>query len=319
MQHRLYLKPEELSSPRRFRGRHVTAGAAVLACVILSFLLHGKLQAQSESSPRGQLAIAEGSSTFAPPLIPIGTTTAPPQAVSAGYKTLAFDDEFNLLNLAPSPISSANHNWYPGMWFEYPAPPSSLISMTLSALNLEWSQTSTHATGLTDTTVSGESANGSAGKSFRYGYFEASMKWNPTTGAWPAFWMMPVQATQGAQNTGEIDIFEGQGGTNEYYGTLHTWNGASQTWYSSPNNFSLPRSNNFNAWHTYGVLWTPGKVAWYYDNVKVGSAATTAIFDQQNFFLVFSMQEGANWTAGSLSGVTASTMNLYVDWVHVWQ
>jgi glycosyl hydrolase family 16 len=319
MHYSLHLKPEEPSSPRRFRGRHVTAGAAVRACVILSFLLHGKLQAQSDSGLRGELAGVGGGATLAPPPIPIGGITPPPQAVSAGYKSLAFDDEFSVLNLAPSPISSANHNWYPGIWFEYPAPPASLITMASSDLNLEWSRSSSHATGLTDTTVSGESANASAGRSFRYGYFEASMKWNPTTGAWPAFWMQPVQALEGSQTQGEIDIFEGQGGDPTYYGTLHTWSGASGTWYSMPNNFSLPRGNNFNTWHTYGMLWTPGTVSWYYDNVKVGSASTTPIFDQENFFLLLSMQEGANWTNGDLTGVTANTMDLYVHWVRVWQ
>jgi hypothetical protein len=43
------------------------------------------------------------------------------------------------------------------------------------------------------------------------------------------------------------------------------------------------------------------------------------LFDQQDFFLILGSQEGPNWTAGNLTGVTASDINLYVDWVHVWQ
>ncbi len=245
--------------------------------------------------------------------------TAPPQAASAGYKTLAFDDEFGSLSLAPSSISSANYNWYPGIWWENPGPASSLITDSSSVLTLDWNRSSSHSTGLEDTSISSESGNGSAGQTFRYGYFEASMKWDNVTGSWPAFWMLPIQGIQGAANTGEIDIFEGQGGSNAYYGTLLTWKNSVPTWASSPNTFSLPANNDFTQFHTYGLLWTPGEVTWYYDNNPVGSASTTALFDQQDFYLVLGSQEGANWTAGNLRGVAATNINLYVDWVHVWK
>jgi hypothetical protein len=66
-------------------------------------------------------------------------------------------------------------------------------------------------------------------------------------------------------------------------------------------------------------LWVPGKVTWYYDNVALFSSSTTAIFDAQDFFLVLGMAEGANWTKGDMTGVTASNLNLYVDWIRVWQ
>ncbi len=248
-----------------------------------------------------------------------GSSTAPAQAVSAGYSTLTFDDEFNTLSLAPSSASSANYNWYPGIWWENPGPPSSLITDNSSAVDLDWSQASSHSTGLYDTSISSESANGSAGRTFRYGYFEASMKWDNVTGSWPAFWMLPIQEIQGSTINGEIDIFEGEANDNTYYGTLHTWNGATQTWASNPNYFKLPSNNDFTQFHTYGLLWTPGKVTWYYDNNPVGSASTPALFDQENFFLVLGSQEGVNWSSGNLSGVTASNINLSVDWVHVFE
>jgi hypothetical protein len=242
---------------------------------------------------------------------------------------MVFDDEFNTLNISPSRKSSSTYNWYPGLLYESTPPPTSEITATSGVLDLDWNKATGVSNGLYDTSIEGESSNGAAGKTFRYGYFEARMKWDNVTGAWPAFWMEPVQGIFKATNTAEIDIFEGQGGTNTYYGTLHTWNGSTQTWYSSPNNFTIPANNDFNAWHIYGILWvpgsgsTPGRITWYFDNQEVGSATTTSsnnsLFDQQDFFLILGSQEGPNWTAGNLTGVTASDINLYVDWVHVWQ
>src|SRR3954452_5608643 len=133
-------------------------------------------------------------------------------------------------------------------------------------------------------------------------------------------WMIPKQAAQGVTDTGEIDIFEGQGGEPlTFNGSIHEWNGTTEIWHNTPNWVYLPASNDFSQWHTYGVLWVLGKVSWYYDNQLLFSANTTAVFDQQDFFLVLSMVEGANWTAGNMTGVTASTLNLNVDWVRVWQ
>ena len=67
------------------------------------------------------------------------------------------------------------------------------------------------------------------------------------------------------------------------------------------------------------MLWEPGTVTWYYDNQKLFSSPTQPIFDQQDFFIVIGSGVGANWSEGNLQGVTANTINLNVDWVHVWQ
>jgi beta-glucanase (GH16 family) len=237
--------------------------------------------------------------------------TAPPQA--AGYN-LVFSDEFDALNISAN--GTGSYTWYPGIWWESKIPLPSLINDSNSALTLTWSATG----GMNDTSISTLSRDGTQGKTFRYGYFEARMRWDVTTGAWPAFWMVPKQAAQGATDTGELDIFEGQGSQpSAYFGTLHEWNGTTEVWHSSPNKASLPATNDFSQWHTYGMLWVPGKVTWYYDNVALFSSSTTAIFDAQDFFLVLEMAEGANWTNGDMTGVTATNLNLSVDWVRVWQ
>ena len=121
-------------------------------------------------------------------------------------------------------------------------------------------------------------------------------------------------------SAGEFDIFEGQGSdTNTYYGTLHNWSGSTPLWSSSPNYAQVPFATDFSQWHTYGILWTPGQITWYFDNVPVLTSSVPASVDAQHYYMILSEQEGANWSEGDLSGVTADTMNLYVDWVHVFQ
>jgi hypothetical protein len=76
------------------------------------------------------------------------------------------------------------------------------------------------------------------------------------------------------------------------------------------------RSNNY---HTYGVLWVPGKMKWYFDNKEVLTAQTYPILDSQDYFLILGMQEGVNGGYGNTQGVTANTMAMNVEWIHVFQ
>jgi beta-glucanase (GH16 family) len=248
--------------------------------------------------------------------------TPPPQA--AGYN-LAFDDEFNTLNLSPN--GTGNYNWYnPGIYFENPAPTSN-ISVSNSALTLTWNKN--QSGGNYDTTISTTAVDASHYHAWRYGYFEVRMKWNVVNGSWPAIWMWSVQGLQASKaagcaycgNSGELDIFEGAGSApHTYLGTIHDWVNAVDT--ANNNNsdaYNLSSTNDFSQYHTYGVLWVPGSVTWYYDNQPLHSAPTYPIFDQQDYYLMLGSQEGVNGNYGDMSGVTATSIPMTVDWVHVWQ
>jgi virginiamycin B lyase len=240
--------------------------------------------------------------------------TPPPQA--AGY-TLVFSDDFSTLDLSAN--GYGNHLWYPGLYYQPQKPNAgSIFAGSTSGLTLHWDRNS----GNDNTSLEGCANNASYCTTFRYGYVEACMKWDITAGAWPAFWMITKQSVLGAQHVGEIDIFEGQGNDpNHFYGTVNEWTDATLTSSNSPsaNRFALPPNTDFGQWHTYGVLWVPGRITWYFDNVAVGSAITPAIFDEQDFFLILGSQEGNNWQAGNLTGVSAQTIDLNVAWVHVFQ
>jgi beta-glucanase (GH16 family) len=253
---------------------------------------------------------------------------APSQASSAGFSTLVFDDEFNSSSIAQASTSTLTENWYPGIWYENAGPSSSQYSVSSGVLNLTWTRSSWSKNGLCDASLESTSAYGTPNHSFRYGYVEVRAKWDTVTGAWPAIWLLPVQGIQGQSPTGEIDVFEGQGQSTNYYGTLHTWNESDQLWYSTPNTFATPSATDFSQWHTYGLLWTPpsggkpGKITWYLDNVALGSANTTSSanspFDTQNYFLILGIQEGVNWnTCQPLTDGSPTSISMQVDWVHV--
>ena len=241
---------------------------------------------------------------------------APPQAQAYN---LVFADEFDTFDLSPD--GRGVHAWYEGVWFNHQHPPRQNISAANSILGLKWER----GQGSIDTSISTLSPHKRNYAAWRYGYFEARLRWDVVKGAWPAFWLIPVEdATgqdiyKGTKESGEIDIFEGQGDQpHVFYGTVHDWVNLHD--HANRNNaFALPGNVDLSQFHTYGLLWTPGNVIWYLDNQPLHSERTPAIFDRQDFFLVLSMQEGEDWKAGNLSGVTASSMRLSVDWVRVWQ
>jgi len=239
----------------------------------------------------------------------------PPQAF--GYR-LAFSTDFTPLNLSPNSLGS--YTWYnPGMWWEDPAPYNNIFPHN-SVLNLVW----TNGQPTPDTSISTAAQDGSSYLGWHYGYFEVRMRWDTVTGAWPAIWMIPIQdiISPGGEE-GELDIFEGQGNTpGVYYGTIHDWkNGQDVANNNCCNAYQLPASVDLSQFHNYGVLWTPGQVAWYLDGRRLNSTATFPIFDnlKQNYYLILGSQEGANWTYGDTTGVTATSIGMQVEWVHVWQ
>ena len=147
-----------------------------------------------------------------------------------------------------------------------------------------------------DTSIETFAQNNSNYRAWRYGYFEARMKWDVTTGAWPAFWLTPVETAlgldfyNGVQEQGEFDIFEGQGDEpHTFFGTIHDWkNGVGTA--NSNNTWPLGQSVDFSQYHTYGMLWTPGQVTWYFDNQPLMSAPTPAVVDQQHYLMILAMQ-----------------------------
>jgi hypothetical protein len=253
----------------------------------------------------------------AAPMFAAENPSSPPPQVP-GYKVV-FQEEFDRVDVSPSGLGS--YSWYVNVWFNHKRPPMENISASGSALSLVWRDSQESS----DTSITTMSHDGHHAHAWHYGYFEARLRWDVVKGAWPAFWLIPVEggsdASKSAKETGELDVFEGQGDhPTTFYGTIHDWvDGKRVASTSNSNSFQLPAGTDLSAYHTYGLLWEPGKVTWYFDNQPLHSETTYPIFDKQHYYLILGMQEGANWRAGDRTGVTAHSMTMNVDWVRVWQ
>ncbi|WP_374468808.1 family 16 glycosylhydrolase [Phenylobacterium sp.] len=101
----------------------------------------------------------------------------------------------------------------------------------------------------------------------KYGYFEIRAEMPTAAGSWPAFWMMTHPYVSGI----EADIFEGLAITPEidYRRAL----GGDQTQYDDTLKLEV------GGMHTYGMLWTPETVTFYYDGIAVLQGPTPDNWD----------------------------------------
>ena len=172
--------------------------------------------------------------------------------------------------------------------------------------------------------------------SWLYGYFEISMSFPPVAGMWPALWLENEAATtsyvptaSSTHSYGELDMIEWQSQTpNTYNGTIHDWYGTSsvsdQQNNDGSNTATFPMGTNLAAYNTYGVLWTPTEIVWYFNNEEM-IAATAAnypqafsTFNASPMYLMLSNQPGSNWGGSGSVEPSAETV-MKVQWVHVWQ
>lgn len=241
---------------------------------------------------------------------------APGQAAAAGYSRLDLDEDFSKFQLSPD--GKGDYTWYRGLWQERDLPPLSHIVTAEQGLTLAWKR----GQALPDTSIATYAPDLSRGRTWKYGYFEAEMRWTPQIGAWPAFWLFSLAHMQGRDGDppkwGEIDIFEGQGSApTTFYGTVHEHEQRHHV-QNRFNRVSLPLVD-FSQWHIYGALWVPGRVSWYFDNRLLFSAQTYQSDDEQEMVVILGSQAGVNFTYGNLKGVTTSEIDLDVAWVRVWQ
>jgi beta-glucanase (GH16 family) len=98
----------------------------------------------------------------------------------------------------------------------------------------------------------------------KYGYFEMRAELPTAVGAWPAFWMIPFPYVAQV----EADIMEGLALT-PYVDYRRAWGGSENLY---DNGYKVDPSGM----HTYGMLWTPSDVIFYFDGVAVMQAPTPA-------------------------------------------
>jgi hypothetical protein len=156
---------------------------------------------------------------------------------------------------------------------------------------------------------------------FKFGYFEARLRWTKGNGSWPGFWLMSnawAKTGNCANPSAEIDAFEGFGNhPTVFTGTIHR---NSADWQCPPTdminaNHWQPQSIDLTArFHTYAMKWTPARVTWYVDQRRVMSWPVWETTNRR-MFLLLSMYVGG---ASSPDSSTPDELHTMVDWVRVW-
>lgn len=155
-----------------------------------------------------------------------------------------------------------------------------------------------------------------------YGLFEARIKLPCARGTWPAFWMLPDNASGWPQG-GEIDILEHVGHrAGTVFGTIHT--GAFNHVRHTEKQGSVQLPDACTAFHLYQALWTPEAVVFsidgqpYYRFANDGSGDRARWPFDAPFHLILNVAVGGDW--GGQEGVdeTAFPQAMQVDWVRVW-
>ncbi|MGM9735321.1 MAG: family 16 glycosylhydrolase [Candidatus Cryptobacteroides sp.] len=161
-------------------------------------------------------------------------------------------------------------------------------------------------------------------KSWKYGYFEASI-WLPKgKGTWPAYWCMPDDQSLGWPKCGEIDIMEEVGvDANIVSSSIHTgsYNHVKGTQKTAAKTLSGAESG----FHTYALEWTEdyiktyvdGKLLFTFNNDKAGNNDTWPF--NKTFYITLNLAWGGDW--GGYAGVDESALpcTMKVDYVRVFQ
>lgn len=159
---------------------------------------------------------------------------------------------------------------------------------------------------------------------WRYGRFEARVRFPEGRGTWSAVWLMPAESRYGEwPASGEIDLVEQVGYDSEcIVGTVHTTRHSHLDGTQKSGNVRSPDvTRNF---HRYAIEWEADELRFYFDEqlyftyVNDGTGPESWPFDQP-FYLILNLAVGGNWGGqrGIDDGVFPQRME--VDYVRVYE
>lgn len=163
-------------------------------------------------------------------------------------------------------------------------------------------------------------------QSFQYGRIEARIKIPKGQGFWPAFWMLGDNIKEVHWPAcGEFDIMENIG---KEPGTIHgSIHGKGFTGSQIGLPYTLPDGQTFgDAFHIFGLLWSPKKIEYYVDDpAHVYATFTPASlpagavwpFDDGKFFILLNLAVGGDWP-GPPNAFTKFPGDMLVDYVRVY-
>lgn len=232
----------------------------------------------------------------------------PPQAAKAGYKKIVFEDQFDTLDMSPD--GGGTHRWYNSIWTVKPRSPN-LFKVHNGVLSLTTVPVDQWGAATAITTMPRKP--GGHPNVFRFGYFEAKLRFNNNKDNWAAFflysaWRSTIASGKANGRWCEIDVVESMY-PRVYAGTVHDWFDSKST--ANPNaHMFVPTGMDINdSWNVFGLLWQPGSITWYLNNVKVGTAPSPVICDNDDMFLILSSQKKR--------GLADQVLD--VDWIRVYR
>lgn len=166
--------------------------------------------------------------------------------------------------------------------------------------------------------------------SFQYGRFEVRALVPEAQGFWPAAWLMGNNiATVNWPACGEQDVLErvNAAGTPDWNsGSIH---GTGFTGGSLGTRYYFPSGHTAAEWHTYGMIWSQGSVAYYVDDLTQpyvtyttsslsGLSGAVWPFDAgQSNFIILNLAIGGSWP-GAPDGTTPFPSEMLIDYVRIY-
>ena len=140
-----------------------------------------------------------------------------------------------------------------------------------------------------------------------FGYFEARMRYGAASGLNNAFWLDAVTPIPVHY---EIDINEGHY-PSQVNMTVHNWTAGNITRQAK---LVVPGKLS-EAFHIYGLLWTPDQLVWFMDGKEIHSESATDVRGQMRVLLSTAVLP---W-AGAVVGSELDGTSMDVDWVHIYR
>ena len=161
-------------------------------------------------------------------------------------------------------------------------------------------------------------------KGWKYGWVEARIKLPKGKGTWPAFWMMPVNESDGWPTCGEIDIMEEVGYHPNYTSSSIHCNSYDHTKGTQKTAERLTPGAE-GEFHVYALEWTENYIQTYvdgnpllhFDNDGAGNKNTWPF--NKEFYVILNLAWGGDW--GGAQGVDESALpvTMEVDYVRVFK
>jgi Glycosyl hydrolases family 16 len=225
----------------------------------------------------------------------------PPKTLNLTGYHLTFDESFSQMSISDSRTNDGSR-WYAKneeccmsttdgtstamVGISSPHNPFSLIPGGGLNIRLQRNSRSWTSGVLTSVDSSGQ------GFSQQYGYFEMKAKFPRGKDTWPAFWLLNTAAKKGRAPAGEIDVVEYIANphfANYIATTLHDWSNHTAP-AASHHRVPLPTEG----FHTYGMMWTPATMTFYFDSAVTMRCPTPSIM-KQPYYLLVDLGIGSGW------------------------